>query len=294
MKVIWSNIIRKHIEIYFLSYIISPMNGTVKKVYKSKFRRYRRKNYKKPNTKATKKQVQKIVKREIARNIENKYTGSVNIKQRLLSTNASSVPSYFVWSPQGDANILSTSQGTAQNQRIGNQLKIKRWVIKGTFQGPDGGTAFDDLQCIVKLYFMRQYNYQPITATLPGLYQDGGSVATPDGSVMQRLMPINKDSYKVYWSKTFKLGQSAAGTATGTSNNDFKLCPSFGFDVTKYVCKNKIVKYEDGATTPTDSLISSLTLVAVMTSQIGDITFGATQESAFSIAINSYIEYEDA
>lgn len=265
-----------------------------KKFANKKYKKYSKKTYTKRTGKYSKpstKKVRSIVKREIARNVENKTTGSVNIQQNLLTT-LGTVPTYFTWAPQGAANIFSLSQGPGQSQRIGNIIKLKRWIVKGTFLADTSPTTLFPYQGVVNLYLLRRYDYQPVTTTLDGFYQDGNITYSPQGQAMERLFPINTDVYKVYWHRKFKLG-FADGTS-GNANNDFKLTPSFGLDICKYVCKNKVIKYDDAATDPTDQLLNSLTLVAIWTNASSNITLSGAQQCVFSIVANSYCEYEDA
>lgn len=253
---------------------------------------------KKPNTKPTKKLVQKMVKTEIAKNIENKVSDNISTQDYIISTNASAVPTYFNWSPSSNG-LFQINQGVSNNERIGNKIKIKRWVIKGvvcplflTATTLGGGQGY------VNLYLVRRNDFNPITGTLPDFYQDGNSSETPDGTLMQAFKAVNKDVYKVYWRKQYKVGQSTTVTGGGANvsfnNNDFSLVKRFGLDVCKYVCKNRILKWDDTSTDCTDPIVDSLALVATFQSASQDMTFVASENTFYQVAVNSYFEYEDA
>lgn len=244
------------------------------------------------------KSIKKYVDNKISRNIEHKITASVNINSAIVTANASSVLQYLVWAPSNTGGLFSISQGTTQSQRIGNSVKLKRWIIKGQIMPVNLNTNLTTQQCYVTVYFGRRNDMNPITASLPSLYNDGGSSVTPTGALMERLYPINKDVYKVYWKKTFKLGLSGLQTVNPQDmpNNDFSLVKTFGFDVCKYICKNKVIKYDDNSTDPTDPFVDSLTIWATIYNASSDIstTPPTATSSLYNLAVNSYAEYTDA
>lgn len=263
--------------------------------------------------------IKTYVKKELAKNIENKITQNVANAANVLTITAFSEPtpptfSYYRWAPQGNGNLFSISQGTAQNERVGNKIKIKRWIVKGSVyansafgQTEANGNPNLSGQMIVKLYFGRKVNISDVVdGTLAELYQEGGQAITPDGDVVERLYAINKDNYKVYWQRTFKIGvsvQAGTGAVIGESNNDYKLSREFGFDICKLVCKNHITKYDDNTADPNDAMLDSLTLWATCTNPTGDIITaplfggggpGTAYNSVPYITATSYAEYEDA
>lgn len=272
---------------------------------------YGKKKYSNKVKTSTKKTLNPVLKRaikaEISKNIENKMTisatGSGSILTISATTTTPPVYSYAVYSPFTDGNILNMTQGVANNQRIGNVIKIKRWVVKGTvYFDPNAITtvfpnqAFGQSQGYVDLYFGRRLDMsQTVADTLDNFYQDGATAVTPQGLIVERLFSVNKDQYKIYWHRRFKIGDT--GTAT-YSNNDYKLNQEFGFDVCKYVCKNKIVKYDDNNPVPSDALIQSLSLWGTFTQPNKDISAlsdeNYTAYSPVRLQVTSYIEYEDA
>ena len=254
------------------------------------------------------------IQRVISANVENKYTSSKQYTAPVCVVNED-VPDpnyldFYTWAPgSGAANsqMFNISQGTAQNQRVGNTIKLKRWIIKGLIQ-PGVETIEDPTVAItnssigyVEIFFGRLLNNSSaIVTTLDDLYQNGATAITPDGLAGTILWPINKDKYKIYWRKRFKMGQAFSTNfpnAPNTTNNDFSLTRTFGFDVTKYILKNKHIKYEDANTSPNDDYVSNLTLFAVFYPAVGDLNVPLEADqtpSFYSINCQSYAEYEDA
>jgi len=255
--------------------------------------------------------IRKYVKSEIARNEENKCSGAVNANTSIIK-----------W-PHGQNNpewvcvrmneLFDKAQGVTQSTRVGNQIKLKRWVIKGTLHpnqdvNPTDSTAQYlrySFQGYATLYLLRRKNTDTVQNTIQKLFQDGASYADPTGSYIDHMMKINTDSYKVYWSRRFKLGPSAAYEGTGgtnrmLNNNEFKLTADFGLDICKYIGMNKIIKYEDGASIaqyPPE--MKGLVLCCVWSPPFGQMAAagspGTTASTSFyNLTTSMYYEYEDA
>jgi len=269
-----------------------------------------RKSNKRPiSSNKVNKSIRTMVKKEISKNIENKITTNASTEQSVLtinydSTSAKYIFDYISWSPENDGNVLELEQGTAQNQRIGNTIKLKRWIVKGSvYYDPNAISTnqpeyFPQQQGYVDIYFGRQLNMaNVIPSTLLDLYQNGGTTFTPGGAILERTYSINKEEYKIYWHKRYKIG--TASTTGEWSNNDYKLNHEFGFDICKLVCKNKILKYSDSSNVTEDQLVNSLTLFATFTMPNQNVKTTYTEDTNFyyspvKISATSYAEYEDA
>lgn len=277
-------------------------DGIAKKNFKKGYKtgRYRKSNAKSVPVKKT---IQTMIKKEIAKNIENKYTGTVIQEQSVLQLQVEdSTPTYtwFTFNPYNQT-MFQLASGTDQNERIGNKIKLKRYVIKGSVfydynYDLSNNPYYLGSQMYVDVYIGRLNNEGQVQSDLPGLLQQGPTTHTPVGQLSERTMSVNRDDYKVYWHKRFKVGNTLQA-----SNNDYSLNEDFGVDLCKLCCKNKILKYSDEADTnndPNDSLISSLTMWAVGTSPTGDITTDAQITlnvfSPVKIVASAYAEYEDA
>lgn len=282
----------------------------------------------------------KKVNQIIARNVENKYSDTILYKAPVM-TNVTDTDSggsvtfnsmyFYTWAPGNNTNGMTTiSQGSAVNQRNGNKIKIKRWIIKGIIQPNDAfdnaptppatplgtGRLINTLTGYVDIYFGKlTLNTTFVPNTLQSFLQSGATDITPSGNVQEQLYNINRDLYKIYYHKRFKMG-ATSGTLLGgnigqstpllgpslAQSNDFDLTRSFGFDVTKYVLKNHSLKYDEISTIAMSADMENLTLFAVFHPAVGSVSpttptvANASQNSKSFYEINamSYFEYEDA
>lgn len=86
---------------------------------------------------------------------------------------------------------------------------------------------------------------------------------------------------------------------TVAPNNEFHLVRNFGFDVTKHILKNAVIKYNDADNDPNNFMIRQLGLFATWTPTVGDMGSGNPLgnfdvPTYYNISISSYAEYEDA
>jgi len=268
-----------------------------------------RKNYKK---KAAPQTFVKRVQAIVSGNIENKMSISSKFERPVTKWIATD-PEHFLAAYN---NFFNMSQGTDQAQRVGNQIKLKRWIIKG-FVTPSQSlspgldtTPYDIHGFIgtVKIMLLKTRNNQPISTDLTRLLQNGATAVPPLGSQFDVLYPVNKDLYKVYWTRTFKCGSAAANpTILGSgaslianyypiqANNDYKMQHSFGLDVCKYIGKDAKITFNDGTTQAIlPASMNNITLVAFWSPFTGDLTQSSTKNLTFyKISILTHFEYED-
>jgi len=248
----------------------------------------------------------------ISANVENKFTDTLTYNDAIARTDATSVYTFFSWTPGKDATgsrLFNITPSTGQVGRVGNTIKLKRWIIKGLIQPVISATTTMTNSNVgyVDVYFGKlMKNTVPPANTLTQLYQNGNSATTPTCLSTDMLNPLNKDLYKVYYHRRFKMGSASdTDTYSGTpatasqhpANNDFKLSQTFGFDVCKYILKNKHLKYNDFIASPymppDNADIVNLTIWATYTPQTGQAT-GASAKTLYNIDCLSYAEYEDA
>lgn len=284
---------------------------------------FRKRNYKKPATtpRATprknyrkKMPMQSFAKRVnniIARNIENKLSTSVLGYGPIVSwSNPSTTPTWYVNQLGGTFNV---SQGLGQGDRIGNTIKLKRWVVKGQLipalalpPVPGVPSSYMDYsyqgQATVMLIKLR--NDVPVPSGLDKLFQDGNATLDPLGATFDKLRSLNKDLYKVYWRRTFKLGTSntAVNANLGAvnipmfANNDYQVTATFGLDICKYIGKNAKITYDDAnniAIVP--STLSNLALAVIWSPLTDNLYADPTQNiSWYNVNMTNYYEFEDA
>lgn len=206
----------------------------------------------KPKRTINLKAVRTMVKREIASNIENKQV-RLNVTNRIGSW----PPNYVNFA---NRNIIDTSvilrnigQGSGQGQRIGNHIKLKNMSFQMTLFPAPSYTK----PVMVKMWVVSdrwnpsQSGVQDIEDSLnnslsqPGatFFENGNTTSGLLGNLFDLSMPVNKDRFRLFKVKTFKLG---VNNLTGFHNNDYKLNFRYRLNLTKYM--NKIVKYQDGLT----------------------------------------------
>jgi len=241
----------------------------------------------------------------ISRNVENKFSVPLNYNAPVLNWTAVS-PTWFHYNFDGAFNL---SQGVTQSTRVGNICKIKKWIIKGQIAprfevNPSSSTAINlrySNQGICKIMLLKKANGDIPPFNLQYLFQSGNSYIDPTGSSFDQLLAINKDQYKVYWQRSFKLSPSqpndnSSSTNLFWANNDFKCVANFGLDVTKYIGKNATLKYEDSnlnAQIPPS--MKGLTLVAIWCPYVGQmVQTTANPLSYYQVTFSSYFSYEDA
>ena len=257
--------------------------------------------------KAFNQKVVAIVKNQISKNIENKVTVSAQALAPLCKSTISSSfnLTWYVLSGWQSA-VWQMSQGDGQGQRIGNKIKMKRWIIKGQIQPHQPTQNFSEnsylqqsYQGYATIYFGRRVDTGNVDTTLTKFLESGNSAVNPIGSNTEMMLPVNKDLYKVYWRKTFKLGSAFGQTVASQTipNNDFGVCRTFGFDVCKYILKNRILKFNDSDVASADRDLSRLAVWAVWRPAVGSLASPnplIEVQSYYDINITSYGEYEDA
>jgi len=275
-----------------------------------------RKNYRKKSKVTFAQKVKSI----ISANTENKFTATLTYQDGVARvTRAASVDTYkfYNWSPGADSTgsrLFNLAWGSGEGSRVGNTIKLKRWIIKGIIQ-PSVSTVDtlpNSFVGYVDIYFGRLLkNTSAVSNTLDKLYQNGNSSTSPQCISTDMLNPLNKDHYKVYYHRRFKMGAASdpdtySGTASTAqqhpASNDFKLSQTFGFDVCKYILKDKHLKYDDATNVspyepPNNADVANLTLWATFTPQTGQASgtgTTGTYRSLYSIDALTYAEYEDA
>jgi len=252
-----------------------------------------------------KKSVEKICKTLISRNIENKKTTAAQAVAPVCQFSTAGVPTWYVLK-NWNTNVWKVGQSSLNAGRVGNHIKMKKWIIKGQIIPDAAGISFNDstgylkqsYQGYLTLFFGRRTDTDEVPSALTALFDSGNSTFSPVGSSTEMMLPINKELYKIYWRKTFKLGAAYGPNASTTQspNNDFNLTRTFGFDVCKYIMKNRILKYNDVSDSPSDRDLTRLAIWAIWRPAIGSLSNPNlfTTNSFYNINLTSYGEYEDA
>jgi len=201
-------------------------------------------------------QLAKTVRRIVADQAEKKSDQFTLDGKYLYAYNSAAwAASIFPVTPFGAS--LQINQGVGDGNRVGNRIKLSKLRFKGMIV-PTGYNATSNPSPepqLVKMWLV--YDKQnPTVIPLPGtdFLQAGGSANALTGTATDVFARVNSDRWVVKMEKTFKLG-FAAYNGTGTSaafqsltNNDFRLCQEFDFDILPYVAKT--VVYDDNSSLP--------------------------------------------
>lgn len=309
------------------------------KSYFNRFRKNKGKAKAKPKAqKAPRMSFAQKVNQIIASNVENKYTRTllykapVSVVKSTKATygNPATTQTFetFTWTP--GPTIFDISQNPSIQGRIGNKIKLKKWIIKGVIQpndnfsttppastggSPQLGTAPNTLTGYVDVYFGKYTNnISPVAgAPLINFYQSGATDITPSGAQVEMLYKVNKDAYKIYYHKRFKVGTGQMnngttlldGSGTFPGPNGFSMTKTFGFDVCKYICKNRVLPYDELAGTALNADVQNLTVWAIFHPAAGDPGYTPAADynqgfvftdnnTFYNLSCMSYAEYEDA
>lgn len=257
------------------------------------------KGYKKRNSAMGVKSVTKIVKNVMAKNMEVKtldYAWAPNTLLGVYGGTLFSTNGCFTLSPS--ASYLNCVQGVASNNRIGNHIKIKSAKMSLMFTPHPYDLTFNPtpspLVITVVLFYQIEAPHD-LTTTLSGFFQNGSSSDNPSltGVLYDTMKPINKDRYRVFYRKSFKLGHAAYGgtgvnaAAQSYTNNDFKYSQKCIIDYTKYLVKS--VKYDDTTVDPKTRIVQC----SILISSAGGKVLSNTERAVYMNGCMS-IRYTDA
>lgn len=271
-----------------------------KKTTKSSMSR-RKTNYAMSDT--TKQTILKMINRVVNKNVENKVTGIVTDSNSVLSIDVSGGMAtdynYFLFNPV-NSGLLNLTQGVNVDQRIGNRITLKRYVIKGSIywdpsytSSTNNSPGFLQAQGYVDLYIGRPRDIGSIIDNdLPLFYQNGSQTITPTAQIEERTYSVNKDDYNILYHKRYKVG-----TNNTSGNNDYALNREFGIDLCRKHYKNRIIRYNDANVQPNDAYLDSTYIWATFTCPNTNPVLGDTETTIYSpvrMIVSAYAEYEDA
>jgi len=196
--------------------------------------------------------VKAYVARSLAVNVENK-TANANFAGSFGSALANASMYSYPMTPY--TGYMTVGQGVQQNQRIGNQIKIKkatlRYILRPT--GYDAGSNPFPAPVVVDLYLGKIKvcpGEIPAAVDFNTLYQNGNTSFGPVGNLNDLISETNKDYWTISKRWSHKVGfantQGTGGAANFQyfANNDFKLNIMKKMDITKHYPKT--LKFNDG------------------------------------------------
>lgn len=213
------------------------------------FKRYRKRRLPKRKVirvrKATNKLFTKRVKRIINAQVERKMFVIYGANQT-ISTASGTSPTALNLMPQ-------LSQGTQQEQRIGQQIKITRAWVKGFVNLLPYNVSTNPLSTpiwikiwLVTAKLTNVSGFSNTTAQT-GFFEVGTDTVGFQGNMLDLAFPVNKDAFTVYKSKKINLGATyASGTGpvgTGGYFDNSKMSIPFYFNYGRHF-KSQL-KYND-------------------------------------------------
>lgn len=197
--------------------------------------------------------VKKIVRREIARNIETKNRSTyVSDRKLYFPAAAANFDSYNVIPLNFGVGGLDIVQGSGNGARIGNRIKVKKMLFRGTlvpepYDATTNPIPFPTQWRVLFMYKKGDQTAYPTPATTGNIWDLNNGVYPFQNKLIDQWATINKDSYTVLGTRRFKLGYADShrqvdGTlgSQNYANNDFKYNINFSYDVTKMIVKNQI------------------------------------------------------
>ena len=258
----------------------------------SRFKRSRRpsagrRTRKNRSTKKVSKAVKSFVKKAIHRSQENKVFIRYGANNTITTASGGN-PTYL--------NLVPTpTQGVAQNQRIGNSIKVVKAYIRGHVNllpynastNPYVGPVY------VKMWVCsnKQYNTATISGTsiATDFFELGSGSAGFQGNMLDLDFTANKDNWIIHKTKTFELGTTAvAGFASANSsawNDNSRFTRPFYFSLGSKMRKK--LNFVDTATDPTN-----INMFLVFQAVYADGSSSAVNSAEFHYT--SRYEYEDA
>lgn len=259
-----------------------PLKGYRKRAPARRPRKYARRVYKKKSTFASR--VQKI----ISRNIENKNHQSYATNVALPYASAGGLL------PLTLSLVPGLNQSVSQGGRIGNEINIKKGIIKGYVNMLPYNSTTNPCQCpvYVKMWLCKRKTGSlgitgpPVSADFNQFFAVGASAVGFQTSPLDLVFQTNKDYWTVFSSKIIQLQNYSTALATSAIvGNSSMVSRPFSFNFTKHLGK---LKYNDSVSfQPTNK-----ELYLVFQNILADGT--STAISSTEIHYNMEWEFEDA
>lgn len=260
--------------------------------YNGKKRAYKKRNYRRRRGASTRKApkvsnaVRSYVRRAIHSNLENKLWTTYAANQSITTAGSSN----FIY----PINLLPVlQQGTGKSQRIGTEITMRTGTIKGRINllPYSAVTNPNPSPALVKMWLIsyRVANQPTMTSTTTyaTFFDAGNSAVPPQGNVLDTLLEVNNDVWKVHATRSFKLSTTAAGASFGTGSNydTGSISVPYSFSYGKLFSK---LKYDDNITNITNK---NLHLLIQVVNADGTLSSGyAMAETHYSVAV----KFEDA
>lgn len=156
--------------------------------------------------------------------------------------------------------VLTIPVGTNDGQRIGDKIRVKSFNIKGYINldstKADDAT-FKKNPMLIKMFVGRRIDSTADpstygTSAYADLFSTGPATTPPTNLPQDMYRYVNKDVYRIYATRYFKIGTSTPSNTPSDSaqyNNDFSFSRTFSVNLSKHI---DVVKYSQGGITPSN------------------------------------------
>lgn len=264
----------------------------VRKTSKPK-KTYRRKA--RQSSKVSKK-VKTYIKQTLARNEETKISPPSSISQfDFTSYNVETGAAGETLNLCDCLNLIS--QGTGQSNRIGNQIILKKLMVKFLFSPLSDNISIDGaINKTIKLIFFRVKKQMgaPTNAQWGQLFQNGNTNIPPSNQYLDIMMPFNKDLFEIKKTFTFKLN-AIDNAEIQPQLNGHSFIKTISVDISRYLPKKIIYNDDPGLyTVPTNARLYAAVLIADSKGNRHDIGVEGISALNVNAIYNAYAEYTDA
>jgi len=194
-----------------------------------------------------------------------------------------------------------TQQGTAENQRIGDDIRAQKLTIRGHMISTMSPTlsycriAVRMLICQPKLTNSNTLVNSSAAQWLPYVLRTGGSNIGLNGTIESIYAPVDTDVITCYYDKVFYVTQPAAYNPSGTQLAFQDTVQSTKFFSKTFNLKNKLLKYNGNFSSGNFPINYSPSVLFsyVMLDGTAPIT-GLDPTVLMKMTFTSCLEYEDA
>lgn len=159
--------------------------------------------------------------------------------------------------------FIQISQGTSQDERIGNRIRTAKCNFKAIMWPTIYNATTNPFPAphqVRFVVFSVKGDTSAVPTALPNFFQNGSSTSPPNGDLGDMIDTINTDEYTVYKDFTVKLGYQSfdatpggGGNAGWFANNDFHFNHTVDIDVTKHL--PSVITFNDNNSAPTSRAV---------------------------------------
>lgn len=253
--------------------------------------------------------VKSYVKKVVTRNEETKCSQRNNIAEQVSVTGAGLNTSAFLGWVSGTSIIPGVTQGTDEQSRIGNKIKVQKLQLAFTLRAQNVTQAgslnpFPATPFLCRVIVFR-HRYANDDYSQIGILDTGNTMSNLGSTPDSWLQPYNKEEYIILYSKqwtmqpikdesryTFPSSIAGAGTTTmlNTPVSEIPQNGSKNFIMKKVNIKlPKTLIYNDNSSLPSNQNLYMAVAVCNL-----DGTIVSTTQSRVMLNAESYLYYKDA